>query len=160
MNVARHSRHGRERASKLTDMASQSTYLEQLSTVPLLSSFSKRELTKVARAADELHVKAGREVVVEGNVGHECFVILDGEASVSRDGHVIATFRAGDHFGELALLDGGPRTATVTATTDLDLLVIGQRQFLGLLEELPGLSRKMLATLAGQVRRLDDHLYG
>jgi CRP-like cAMP-binding protein len=141
-------------------MASQSTYLEQLSTVPLLSSFSKRELTKVARAADELHVKSGREVVVEGKVGHECFVILDGEAAVSREGHVIATFRAGDHFGELALLDGGPRTATVTATTDLDLLVIGQRQFLGLLEELPGLSRKMLATLAGQVRRLDDHLYG
>ena len=141
-------------------MATQSTYLEQLASVPLLSSFSKRELTKVARAADELRVKAGRQVVVEGKVGHECFVILSGEATVSRDGHEIATFRAGDHFGELALLDGGPRTATVTAITDLDLLVIGQRQFLGLLEELPGLSRKMLATLAGQVRRLDDHLYG
>jgi CRP-like cAMP-binding protein len=141
-------------------MATQSTYLEQLATVPLLSSFSKRELTKVARAADELHVKAGRQVVVEGKVGHECFVILAGEANVSREDHIIATIRAGDHFGELALLDGGPRTATVTATTDLDLLVIGQRQFLGLLEELPGLSRKILATLAGQVRRLDDHLYG
>jgi CRP/FNR family transcriptional regulator, cyclic AMP receptor protein len=141
-------------------MATQSTYLEQLATVPLLSSFSKRELTKVARAADEVTVKAGRQVVVEGKVGHECFVILAGEASVSREDHVIATFRAGDHFGELALLDGGPRTATVTATTDLDLLVIGQRQFLGLLEELPGLSRKILATLAGQIRRLDDRLYG
>ncbi len=79
---------------------------------------------------------------------------------MSREGNVIATIGAGDHFGELALLDGGPRTATVTATTDLDLLVLGQRQFLGLLEELPALSRKMLATLAGQVRRLDDHLYG
>jgi CRP/FNR family transcriptional regulator, cyclic AMP receptor protein len=141
-------------------MATQSTYLEQLETVPLLSSFSKRELSKVARAADEIHVKEGRDVVVEGQVGHECFVILNGEATVSRDGRVIATLRNGDHFGELALLDGGPRTATVTATTDLDLLVLGQRQLLGLLEELPGLSRKMLATLASQVRRLDDHLYG
>jgi CRP-like cAMP-binding protein len=141
-------------------MANQGTYLEQLATVPLLSSFSKRELTKVARAADEVHVAAGRTVVEQGHVGHECFVILDGQATVTVDSKKIASFGPGDHFGELALLDGGPRTATVTATTDLDLLVLGQRQFLGLLEELPALARKMLATLAGQIRQLDDHLYG
>jgi CRP-like cAMP-binding protein len=141
-------------------MATQGTYLEQLAAVPLLSSFSKRELTKVARAADEVHVPAGRMVVEQGHVGHECFVILSGDASVTVDGKEIATFGPGDHFGELALLDGGPRTATVTATSELDLLVLGQRQFLGLLEELPALGRKMLATLAGQIRALDDHLYG
>jgi CRP-like cAMP-binding protein len=141
-------------------MASQTTYLEQLGTVPLLASFSKRELAKVAKAADEVLVPAGREVVVQGEIGHECFVILDGEADVSVDSRVIASFGPGDHFGELALLDGGPRTATVTARTDLDLLVLGRRELLGLLEELPGLSRKMLATLAAQVRKLDDHLYG
>jgi CRP/FNR family transcriptional regulator, cyclic AMP receptor protein len=141
-------------------MAPQSSYLEQLATVPLFSAFSRRELTKVAKAADEIHVKAGRDVVVQGKVGHECFVILAGEAVVSRDGTTIAKFAAGDHFGELALLDGGPRTATVRAESDLDLLVLGQRQFLSLLEEVPALSRKMLTTLAGQVRQLDDHLYG
>jgi len=141
-------------------MANQSTYLEQLATVPLLSSFSKRELTKVARAADEVHVAAGRTIVEQGHVGHECFVILSGTASVTVDGTQIASFGPGDHFGELALLDGGPRTATVTASSDLDLLVLGQREFLGLLEELPALGRKMLATLAGQIRELDDHLYG
>ena len=56
--------------------------------------------------------------------------------------------------------NGGPRTATVRADSDLDLLVLGQREFLSLLEEVPALSRKMLTTLAGQVRQLDDHLYG
>lgn len=141
-------------------MASHGTYLEQLATVPLFSAFSKRELTKVARAADEVQVVAGREVVVEGKVGRECFIILSGDTVVSRDGTTIAKFSAGDHFGELALLDGGPRTATVTADTDLSLLVLGQREFLSLLEEVPALSRKMLTTLARQVRQLDDHLYG
>jgi CRP/FNR family transcriptional regulator, cyclic AMP receptor protein len=144
----------------LGTMASQSTYLEQLATVPLFSAFTRRELGKVARAADEVSVPAGRDVVVQGKIGHECFVILSGEATVSRDGTTIAKFTDGDHFGELALLDGGPRTATVTAATDLQLLVLGQRQFLSLLEEVPPLSRKMLTTLAGQVRELDDHLYG
>ena len=94
-------------------MASHSTYLEQLATVPLFSTFSRRELTKVARAADEVKVSAGRAVVVEGKVGRECFIILSGDAIVSRDGTTIANFGPGDHFGELALLDGGPRTATV-----------------------------------------------
>ncbi len=141
-------------------MASQSTYLEQLATVPLFSAFSRRELTKVARAADEVKVEAGRQVVVEGKVGRECFIILAGHAQVSRDGKPIATFGPGDHFGELALLDGGPRTATVTATSDLSLLVLGQREFLSLLEEVPALSRKMLTTLAGWLRQLDENLYG
>lgn len=141
-------------------MAISSSYSEQLATVPLFSSFSKRELAKVARAADEVHVPAGRQIVHEGRAGHECFVLLKGQAEVSRDGKSIAKAGPGDHFGELALLDGGPRTASVTATTDLDVLVLGQREFLALLEELPSLSRKIMATLAGQVRRLDDHLYG
>ncbi len=141
-------------------MASQSTYLEQLASVPLFSAFSRRELGKVAKAADEVQVPAGRSIVEEGKVGHECFVILSGQATVTRDGTTIAEFGPGDHFGELALLDGGPRTATVTAGTDLDLLVLGQREFLSLLEEVPALSRKVLTTLAGQVRVLDDHLYG
>jgi CRP/FNR family transcriptional regulator, cyclic AMP receptor protein len=144
----------------LRGVASQTAYLDQLASVPLLSSFSKRELSRVARATDEIHVAAGRQVVVEGSTGHECFLIRTGEATVSRDGKVIAQLGSGDHFGELALLDGGPRTATVTADTDLDLLVLGQREFLALLEDLPALSRKILATLAAQVRRLDDHLYG
>ena len=142
-------------------MATQSTYLEQLATVPLLSSFSKRELTKVARAADEVTVKAGRQVVVEGKVGRECFVILEGEASgVARRTTSSPRSGAGDHFGELALLDGGPRTATVTATPTSTCWCSASASSSALLEEVPGLSRKMLATLAGQVRRLDDHLYG
>jgi CRP-like cAMP-binding protein len=126
----------------------------------MMSAFSKKELGKVAKATDEVHVKAGREIVHEGNAGHECYVVLKGKADVERGGKQIATFGPGDHFGELALLDGGPRTASVVAQTDMDLLVLGQREFLALLEEIPGLSRKIMGNLAGQVRRLDDTLYG
>ena len=87
-------------------------------------------------------------------------MIIQGTATVSREGNVIATIGAGDHFGELAVLDGGPRTATVTATSDLDLLVIGRREFTALLEDVPGLNHKVLVNLAGWVRDLDAHVYG
>ena len=118
------------------------------------------ELERVARAADEVHVEAGRQLVEEGRPGNECYVIIQGTATVSREGNVIATIGAGDHFGELAVLDGGPRTATVTATSDLDLLVIGRRAFTALLEDVPGLNHKVLVNLARMVRDLDAHVYG
>jgi CRP/FNR family transcriptional regulator, cyclic AMP receptor protein len=143
----------------LRGMASRDSYLDQLRSVPMMSAFSKKELTKVARATDEVHVKAGREIVHEGKAGHECYVVLKGKADVVLKGKAIATFGPGDHFGELALLDGGPRTASVVAKTDMDLLVLGQREFLALLEEIPGLSRKIMGNLASQIRRLDDTLY-
>jgi CRP/FNR family cyclic AMP-dependent transcriptional regulator len=141
-------------------MANRHERLEQLAAVPLFRSSSKRELEKIARAADEVIVPAGRVLVTQGEIGRECYVIVSGEASVSRDGREIARLGAGKPIGELAVLDGGPRTATVTATTELDVLVLGQREFSALLTEVPGLAHKVMVNLAERVRELDERVYG
>lgn len=136
------------------------SYLEYLAEIPLFAPFSKRELQKIVRASDEISVEAGRVIVEQGTTGHECFVILEGSASVRRSGRKIATLETGSQFGELALLDGGPRTATVTAETDMSLLVLGQREFAAVLDEVPGLAQKILASLAQRLRELDRKAYG
>jgi len=141
-------------------MASRRDRLDQLARVPLFSSCSQRELGRIVRAADEITVEAGRTLVEQGRAGHECYVIVSGQAEVSRDANTIAVLGVGDTIGELAVLDGGPRTATVTATTDLDLLVLRQREFAGLLTEVPTLSHKILVNLARRVRELDERVYG
>lgn len=130
-------------------------YLDHLAGVRLFAGLSRKELSKVARAVDELSLPAGKELVAQGAPGHECFVIVEGEASVQIDGDEVAKLGAGDHFGELALLDGGPRTATVVATTPVQVLVIGQREFAAVLDGVPELARKLLQSLAGRVRELD-----
>ena len=141
-------------------MANRRERLDQLASVPLFRSSSKRELEKVAKAADEVIVEAGRVLVTQGEIGRECYVIISGEASVSRDGKEIARLGPGQPIGELAVLDGGPRTATVTALSELDLLVIGQREFSALLTEVPGLAHKIMVNLAERVRELDERVYG
>jgi CRP/FNR family transcriptional regulator, cyclic AMP receptor protein len=134
--------------------------LDALATIPLFSACTKRELQKIARAGDELNVAAGRALVDQGATGREAFVILDGTAAVKRGNRRIATFGPGDYFGELALLDHGPRTATVVAETPLRVLVIDSRHFEGILDEIPGLARKLLGQLAARVRDLDAKAYG
>ena len=79
---------------------------------------------------------------------------------MKRNGRKVATFGPGDHFGELALLDGGPRTATIVADTPMRVLVIGQREFAGVLDEVPGLAHKVLASLASTIRELDQKAFG
>ena len=102
----------------------------------------------------------GRVLVRQGENAREAFVIIEGEAKVERNGKKIATVGRGACIGELSLLDRGPRTATVTATTPLKVLVLGPREFSGVLEEVPGLSRKLMAALASQVRELDKKAFG
>jgi CRP/FNR family cyclic AMP-dependent transcriptional regulator len=141
-------------------MASRRDRLDQIARIPLFSACSQRELARVAKAVDEITVDAGRVLVEQGRAGHECYVIVTGEALVERDANTIATLGPGDTIGELAVLDGGPRTATVTAVTDLDLLVLGQREFAALVSEVPSLSHKILVNLARRVRELDERVYG
>jgi CRP/FNR family transcriptional regulator, cyclic AMP receptor protein len=141
-------------------MARGDAYLEHLGSVSLFSACSRKDLQKIARASDEVTVPAGRVLVEQGSVGRECFVIVEGEVTVKRNGRKIATFGPGDHFGELALLDKGPRTATVEAVTPLTVLVLGSREFTGVLDEVPGLAHKVLASLAARVRALDTQNYG
>lgn len=135
-----------------------SDYLDHLAAIRLFSSCSRKELAKIAKSTDELQVEAGRVLTDEGKAGHEAFVILEGEATVEIGGREVARLGPGHQFGELALLDGGPRTATVTAATDMTVLVVSQRAFFSLLDEVPGLARKLLTQMATIIRELDARL--
>ena len=129
--------------------------LDQLGRMWLFSACSKKELTTIGRASDEVKVPAGKVLTEEGKPGHEFYLILDGQATVRRNGRKIATLGPGRHFGELALLTRLPRDSTIAADTDTTLLVLGQREFSGVLDEIPGLAHKLLAAMAERLREAD-----
>jgi CRP/FNR family transcriptional regulator, cyclic AMP receptor protein len=136
-------------------MARKDNKLDHLGQVRLFRACSKKELQTIGRASDEVRVSSGKTLVEEGRTGHEFFLILDGKATVSRNGRKVATLGPGDYFGELALLDRGPRNATVTADTDMDVLVLGQREFSGVLDEVPTIAHKLLSSMAARLRDAD-----
>jgi CRP/FNR family transcriptional regulator, cyclic AMP receptor protein len=136
------------------------SYLDHLAAVPLFAACSKKELQAVARASDQVELPAGSTLCEEGNLGREAFVILDGKVDVTRKKRKVATLSTGACFGELALLDHGPRTMTVKAATDLSVLVIGAREFSGIIDEVPPIAHKLLKSLAGLIRELDAKTYG
>lgn len=141
-------------------MASKKQHLETLRTVPLFSGCTTKELEKVAKASDEITMTAGTLIVDQGQTGREAFVILDGEVTVKRNGRKVATLGSGDVVGELSLLDHGPRTATAVCETDASLLIIDQRRFLNVLDEVPAISHKLLASLASRIRDMDRKYFG
>jgi CRP-like cAMP-binding protein len=141
-------------------MASRTKHLEHLAEIPMFSALSKRDLGRIAKASNEITVEAGHVLVDQGDAGREAFVIVEGTASVKRNGRKLNTLGPGDPIGELSLLDHGPRTATVTADTELTALVLTAREFAGVLEEVPGLAQKLMGHLAGRVRELDRQIYG
>jgi CRP/FNR family cyclic AMP-dependent transcriptional regulator len=136
-------------------MARHDAFIDHLQQVPMFSACSKRDLQLVARRAEDVRVAAGKVLVNEGETGHEFFVILDGTARVTRRGKRVATIGAGSAFGELALLDKAPRNATVIAETPMELVVLGQREFAGIIDEVPGFARKLLAGMANRLREAD-----
>ncbi|MFM9036892.1 MAG: cyclic nucleotide-binding domain-containing protein [Actinomycetota bacterium] len=141
-------------------MASKKNYLDSLRRVALFSSCSTKDLEKIAKAGDEVTLDAGSVIVDQGQTGREAFVIISGSATVKRNGKKVATLGAGSVVGELSLLDHGPRTATVVADTECTMLVISQRQFLAVIDAIPAISHKLLATLAGRIRELDRQYFG
>ncbi len=130
-----------------------------LKSIWLFSSCTASELRKIRSSLDEIEVPAGKVLVEEGRVGLEFFLIVDGTARVTRKGRKIATLGPGSHFGELALLDRRPRSASVISETDMDVLVLSQRQFNSVLEAVPTISRKLLAAMANQLRETDAVAY-
>ncbi len=130
-----------------------------LKTIWLFSSCTASELRKIRSSLDEIEVPKGKVLVEEGRIGLEFFIVVTGTAVVTRNGKKVATLGPGDHFGELALLDRRPRSATVTSETDLDVLVLSQRQFNGLLQSVPTIGRKMLAAMANRLREADAVAY-
>jgi CRP-like cAMP-binding protein len=125
--------------------------VELLKGVPLFSKLDKKALQDVAHIADEIDLPAGKEMATEGDRGREFFVLLKGEAEVTRGGEKINTMKEGDFFGEIALVTKMPRTATVTATSDVDVLVITERAFDDLLKKTPSIGRSVAEALVERV---------
>ena len=130
--------------------------LEHLGQVKMFSSLNKKELALVAKASEVVMVPAGTELVKEGEIGHEFYLISSGSATVKRNGRRIAGLSAGNYFGEMALLDRGPRTATVITDEPSELIVLGQRQFMSVLDQVPPLAHKLLVGMAGRLREADS----
>jgi CRP-like cAMP-binding protein len=127
--------------------------VDLLEQVPLLSRCSRRERATVARFMETAELPAGTDLIVEGEAGDALFVIIEGTATIRRNGVEVATVGEGAHFGELAILDGEPRSATVVATTDVRVAVLGIRMFRTLLREIPDLAEQLMVGLAGELRR-------
>jgi CRP-like cAMP-binding protein len=129
------------------------TLAETLPNIELFSELSKKELKNIAGLMTPIQVKKGRVLTEEGAPGREFMIIVEGIATVRRKGKVLAKLGPGDFFGELAVVAGMPRTATVTADTDMILETLNRREFSSLLDESPRLAKKILV---GAVRRLHE----
>jgi CRP/FNR family transcriptional regulator, cyclic AMP receptor protein len=125
--------------------------VELIKKVPLFAHCSKRELQEVAQLADEIDLREGKEMTRQGTRGREFFVLLEGSANVSKNGRRINTLSAGDFFGEIALVSDAPRTATVTATSPVRALVVTDRSFKRLMDDVPQIQSKVLTALAERV---------
>jgi len=129
------------------------TVEKQLEAIELFSELTAKERKSVSRLMTNVTIKVGRDLMVEGTAGREFLIILDGEATVRRSGRIVARVGAGDFLGELAVIAGVPRTATVTADTEMSVSVLNRREFSSLLDDQPKLARKVLV---GAVKRLHD----
>jgi CRP/FNR family cyclic AMP-dependent transcriptional regulator len=134
---------------------SRRTKVDLLRRIPLFAGCSRAELEAVSRVADELRLPAGRVLMRQGAAGRELFVLVEGEVTVERDGATIAVRHGGDFLGELALVTGRPRTATVTAATDLQTLVLDRVNFDRLLRDVPTLAPKVLKAVAERLPQED-----
>ena len=122
--------------------------LELLRQVPLFAGCSKRELSEIATLADELALPEGAILIKEGKLGHEFFLLLDGEVDVRRKGRKVTSLANGSFFGEMALVSSRPRNATVTASSPVRVLVVHEQAFRRLLRDSPGIQLKVMQTLA------------
>ena len=124
----------------------------ELSKVPMFAGCSQRELQTVARAVREVRHPAGTVIAREGEPGIGLFIVTEGTATVSIGGRKKGTISPSEFFGEIALLDGGPRTATVTAASDVVLLCLTEWVFRGLVQEHPSIAVKTLQAMAARLR--------
>lgn len=133
-------------------MFRKSSKIAMLQKVPLFRDLSRKQLDQIARLADEIEVREGKRLATAGDHGLELFVIVEGHAMVKIKGGRTARLGPGEFFGEMSLLDGGPRSATVEADSDMRLLVVGRREFWALLESAPPLVLKIMRALSRRVR--------
>ena len=127
-----------------------------LQRVPLFSGLNEDELGRVAELSRIAEVPAGTVVTQTGEPGDSFFIIIDGAVTVRTPAGADIQLQPGDFFGEMSLLDGEPRSATIVATTDLRLLIVDRSHFWRLLDETPDLVRRILTILSRRVRRLEQ----
>lgn len=130
--------------------------LSRLEDVPLFAGCDRREIRAIGRLGDLTKRDSGTVLIEQGRHGGEVFIIIDGTVTVSRDGDELATLGPGEVVGEVAVLDRGPRTATVAADTPVEVLVFDPRSFASLLRETPDIARRILAETAGRLRSHGD----
>ena len=132
--------------------------MDLLRNVPLFRSLNQRQLNAVARYTDAHRARPGAVLTKKGQHGLEAFFIVDGKARVEVSGKKIAELGPGDFIGELSIIDGKPRTATVIAQTPMTLMVVRRRDFRFLRDSVPGLQEKLLLTLCERLRQADQAL--
>jgi CRP-like cAMP-binding protein len=135
-------------------LITQNAKVEALKRAALFDGLSRKELVELARVSEDLEVPPGKVLCKEGEIGHEFFVIVDGEVEVTRNGKRVATRAGGEFFGEIALLEETRRTATVTAKTPVRFFVLTRTDFRRLVNENRTVERKVLRALARRVVEL------
>lgn len=129
--------------------------VDVLKNVWLFSACTNKELSRIASMVDEADVSEGAVLTKEGAVGHEFFAVASGKATARLRNKKLASYGPGDFFGEMSLLDQGPRSATITADTDMTLYVLDGRSFGNLIERYPAVARKILRGLAQRLRKAE-----
>jgi CRP/FNR family transcriptional regulator, cyclic AMP receptor protein len=137
---------------------SQDDRIERLERVPLFAGCSRRQLKAIARITDVFDAPPGTVLTRSGDPGNEFFLIVEGSARVEVSAKKTSRLRAGDFFGEMSLLDGEPRSATVVAETLIRLLVINRKNFTRLLVDVPGMMQNLLVVLSRRVRQAERAL--
>ena len=136
------------------------TTVAALASIDLFAGLSKKDLAAIDRLMTPVDIKAGKEFIKEGTTGREAFIIVEGTASVWRNGKLITSVEKGAIMGDMALLAGVHRSATVRAETDMTLEVLNRKEFEQLLDKSPGLARKLLVTTIKRVHELEPSLLG
>jgi len=128
--------------------------IDLLRKVHLFSGCTDKQLAFIVTRVEDVDVPSGKVLCEEGTSGGEFFVVVSGSADVKRSGKVVSQMRAGDFFGEIALIDHGPRSATVTAASPMRLLILGPAQFRDVLHEDPEMARHLLYAVTKRLRAL------
>ncbi len=132
---------------------------EELREVWLFEHCNDRELDLLTGCMTSVSIPPGSLLTIEGTTGRECFVVVEGEAVASRDTVELGRLGPGSIFGEMALIDGAPRVATVSSLTEMKLLVMSRQDFDRVLEApVPSVSRRIMRILSGHLRKADERV--
>jgi CRP/FNR family cyclic AMP-dependent transcriptional regulator len=129
--------------------------LDLLYRIPLFANLDKHKIERVGELTEEVDVPAGKVLIRQGDAGGDLMVLVSGQVAIERDGTRVTTLGPGDFFGEISLIDGRPRTATVTTETPSRVLVVSHREFHALMDQIPEVAAQILQALADRVRKLE-----